>query len=235
MSNRNIDPAHGFVGGLLVAVGILFLLNNLDVLDFVIPDYVFSFPSILIIIGLLLLLSRTKKTAGYIFLAVGGVWMIARIVPWFSFGDIVLPMIFVTIGLVIILKNRRNMVRYSSDGSPEHTTDIIDDVSIFGGGKKIFRSNRFRGGSATAIFGGSDIDLRQCQLSPGDNIIDVFYLFGGTDFIVPENWDTRIEAVSIFGSFSNRKKTMPEKEVEAENRLVIKGLVLFGGGEIKYF
>jgi predicted membrane protein len=74
------------------------------------------------------------------------------------------------------------------------------------------------------------------KLAPGRQYIDVFAMFGGTTLIVPEAWNIKVRVVSIFGGFSDKHKiTKSEKENSSDNILIIKGLVIFGGGEIKSF
>jgi hypothetical protein len=61
-------------------------------------------------------------------------------------------------------------------------------------------------------------------------------MFGGTTILVPEGWDIKIKVVSILGGFSDKHKgKISDKENTNDNKLVIKGLVIFGGGEIKSF
>ena len=87
-----------------------------------------------------------------------------------------------------------------------------------------------------AIFGGSNFNMTRAKLAPGKNYIDVFVVFGGMKFVVPEDWNIKIEVVSIFGGMSDKHRThIPEGMSHSEGQLIIKGFVLFGGGEIKSF
>lgn len=64
--------------------------------------------------------------------------------------------------------------------------DVLEEVSVFGGNKKIINSKNFpSGGNITIIFGGSEIFLRDCELSDGENVFDLFVIFGGCDLTVP--------------------------------------------------
>ena len=64
-------------------------------------------------------------------------------------------------------------------------------------------------------------------------VIDVFTLFGGTKIIVPESWNVKSDAISILGSLSDKRVIHPN-QTEGKT-LVIKGLVMLGGVEIKSF
>jgi len=81
-----------------------------------------------------------------------------------------------------------------------------------------------------AVFGGSKIDLTNATLSSNTNEIEIVVVFGGTELIVPSDWNIRIEVFNIFGGFSD--KTSPS-QVDLNKTLIIKGVAVFGGGEIK--
>jgi predicted membrane protein len=77
--------------------------------------------------------------------------------------------------------------------------------------------------------------MLKAQLEPGTNVIDVFCLFGGTKLIIPEDWNVKIRVTSIFGGFSDKRHIMPETRISEETQLVITGLTMFGGGDIKSY
>ena len=112
---------------------------------------------------------------------------------------------------------------------------MIDDISIFGGGSKIISSDNFRGGNVTAIFGGSEINLTGCKLAEGDQIIDVLLIFGGTTIVVPKDWNVIVNVTSILGGFSDKSIRDPNIIPDQSRTLHVKGLAMFGGGEVKNY
>ncbi len=146
----------------------------------------------------------------------------------YRFDDLLWPMILIVCGLYFI--TRRSWAR-SRRGSSDN--NYLDEVAIFGGIDRIISSDKFNGGKVTTIFGGTDINLQDAKLSDDENVIDVFTLFGGTDFIVPPTWNVKIKVFSIFGAFSDNRKTAIGTEKDQSKELVLKGFVCFGGGEIK--
>jgi len=106
-------------------------------------------------------------------------------------------------------------------------------VAIFGGGEKIITSNNFRGGKLTAIFGGVDLILLNAQLAQGSHQLEVFAMFGGWTLRIPSNWHVKSEVVAIFGGVSDKRYIGPDTVKDNTRQLVIKGFVMFGGGEIK--
>ena len=66
-------------------------------------------------------------------------------------------------------------------------------------------------------------------------LLDVFFVFGGTKIVAPADWKIKIDVVSIFGGFSDKRSNYPADTNNSEKVLFIKGMTVFGGGEIKNF
>lgn len=244
MNNKNSNTTARLIAGLiLIVLGGLFLLDNYGIIYFSLPNFLFHWEYILIAIGLFILATSNNKTAGIILIAIG----VFNLFPEFW------PLILVGLGIYIILKrnNSKSKISPSSnlgEGSTQNNftsqsggtsaesalQDSIDDVSIFGGGTKNFSSKNFTGGKMTAIFGGSDVHLENCTLAHGRNELDLFVMFGGYEIYVPQDWNVVVDVIPIFGGFSDKRMKDPNRVYEDDKILVIKGMVLFGGGEIKY-
>lgn len=215
------------IGLALVIIGGLFLLDNFDVIYFDLPYWVFRWQSILIIIGLILLANSKNNTAGYILITIG-------IIGWYPE---IWPVILIIIGFYILYRRREHTPKSNDQADSSYSEsskdDFLNDVSIFGGGKKIITSENFKGGKITAIFGGSEIDMYGSKLAEGTHILDVFAMFGGTDILMHPDWNVKIDVVPIFGGFSDKRRKDPNQVPDPEKKLIIKGLVLFGGGNLK--
>jgi predicted membrane protein len=251
IENRSKTNGRIVLGFILLIIGILFLLDNLNYLYFDIPHIIFSFPAILIIVGILILVNSEKKGLGVLFIIIGAIWLLPRIFPWISInGGIIFSILVIALGIYILTK-RRGVSRYnynvnkrSSTGQTDASdtaagysqeTDRIDDVAIFGGGHKLISSDNFQGGNITAIFGGSEIDLTRCKMAPGKHILEVTAIFGGTTLIVPKEWNIVINVLPLFGGFSHKGMRGPNVVINPESTLIIKGVVIMGGGEIKTY
>ena len=235
--NKNTVDKRVLLGGILIVLGGLFLLNTMNVLDFRFTNVVFSWPFIMLVIGLFVLVNTEKKFLGGVLTGIGALFLIPRIFPEIDYdGGIIIPIFFIILGIYIILKKRKvdSGSIFNSDTSSLNR-DKIDDVSIFGGGTKIISSSNFQGGNITAIFGGSEINLINCQLAEGDNVLDVLCVFGGTTIILPKEWDVVINVTSILGGFSNKAIRNPSVVIDQSRTLHIKGLAMFGGGEVKTY
>ncbi len=233
--NINRTDKRVIFGSILILIGGLFLLNSLSIIDFRFSRIIFSWPFFLLIIGFFILVNTSKKVLGGILSGVGAFLLLPRIFPDLYFdGSVVFPVILIAFGLYILLNRaRQKQESLRNDGSIKK--DTIDDVAVFGGGSKIIYSDNFKGGNITAIFGGSEINLMSCKLAEGENVLDVLMVFGGTTVIVPKEWNVVINVTSILGGFSNKSVRNPNLVVDQSRTLVIKGLALFGGGEVKTY
>ena len=251
VENRSRSNSRYVLGFILLIIGVLFLLDNLNYLYFDIPHVIFSFPTILIIVGILILVNSEKKGVGVIFVVIGGLWLLPRIFPFIAInGGIIFSVLIIALGIYILTK-RRGYAGYhhninqgsgsegsgtaNSSGEFVKDTDRIDDVAIFGGGHKFISSDNFQGGNVTAIFGGSELDLTRCKLAPGQNVLEVTAIFGGTTLIVPKEWNVVINVIPLFGGFSHKGMRGPNVVIDPESTLIIKGVVIMGGGEIKTY
>jgi hypothetical protein len=137
--------------------------------------------------------------------------------------------------------NKRNSYTNRSDsdqsesegGYKKYYTDRFKDLSILWGTKKMISSNNFKGGKTASIFGYSEIDLTNCKLDNESVVIDILGIFGGSTLIVPKEWNVVLDVFSLFSGFSSKIRRTPETKVDMEKTLIIKGLVLFGYGEVK--
>lgn len=83
-----------------------------------------------------------------------------------------------------------------------------------------------------AIFGGSDIDLREVSFPPGGLTINVVAMFGGVDIIVPEGINVEVSGAGIFGAFEGRKRT--SQPIPGAPTVKIDGVAVFGGVDVKF-
>jgi predicted membrane protein len=217
---------HGrvIIGILLIILGALFVLRNYNILDF--PYEYFTWEYFFILIGLLFFFLSRNKTAGVVLMAIGLFNLIPEL--W--------PLLLVLIGLYIIFGRKGNF-RHSTEsaeaGQLKNSNDYVESISIFGGSSKIVNSDNFKGGNIVSIFGGSEINLTNSKLAEGENNIEITAVFGGTTLIVPSDWNVELDVLPIFGGFGDKRMKDPNKKIQEGRKLLIKGIVLFGGGEIK--
>ena len=112
-----------------------------------------------------------------------------------------------------------------------NTDEYIEDVAVFSGSERVISTDSFKGGNVTAVFGGSSFDFTNSQLADGKHELEMSIIFGGSKLKVPSDWNVRIEVISVFGGFVDKR--LNNKNVSDNSKvLVIKGVAVFGGGEI---
>jgi len=235
MENKSTDKKL-IIGIILMLAGGLLLLDTFNITQLPIKHYIFSWKTLLIGIGVVLLATKEKATAGYVLIGLGVVFWLPSLLNYsIALSQIALPAVLIGVGvLVITRRGGHNRPRASFKNSTEDSTDYIDDVSILGGGTKIIQSNNFKGGDITAIFGGSEFSFKDAEMSPEGCTIDVFTMFGGSKLIIPDSWIVKSDMISIFGGFNDKRAIRPDDNDPAKI-LYLKGAVIFGGIEIKSF
>lgn len=222
----NSDRKSLFIGVIFIVIGAVWALDNVEIIPWQIRHFVFNWENILIAIGAYLLITRENTKIGAILLALG---VFFALDDWF---DIYVslwnlwPLALVFIGIYLIGRNKSAEETFGD----ENEKDTIDDTAIFSGGDKIITSHDFKGGTLTAIFGGSNIDLTTSKIDSKPAFIDVFFMFGGSKVRVPQDWQVQFKVTNLFGGISD-KRHFAENSA-SDKKLIIKGLILFGGSEI---
>jgi predicted membrane protein len=223
---------HGraIIGLLLIILGGLFVLHNYEIIN--LPENFLTWEYFFMLGGVLFFFLSRNKIAGIVFISIG----------LFNLYPELWPLILIMIGAYIIfgrkgLHRHKQDISISSSGSgtsePAQSSDLIESTSIFGGGSKVLFTDNFKGGNIVSIFGGSEINLVNCKMAPGLNVLEITALFGGTTLMVPADWRVEIDVLPLFGGFGDNRKKDPGKDIKQDATLLIKGIVLFGGGEIK--
>ena len=233
--HHHLEHNRAIIGVILVIAGLFLVLRNTGIFPDMIDNVVFSWPMLLVTIGLIMTIgSSGNRTSGIIIMAVGAFFLIPRIFSeTFHVYNLFWPSIFIIVGVIFIFSKRRGWNSVSTSAAVGD--DYIDYVNVFSGGERQIVSQNFRGGKVTAIFGGSEIDLTRANLAPGRSELELACIFGGATIIVPDEWFVTIEVTPVLGGFGDSRKLNPGRTVDTTKQLVIKGAVIFGGGEVKSF
>lgn len=211
-------------GIFIVVIGVVLLLFNMRLIPYELY-FLKSWQMLLIAIGVFNFLNG-KRTPAIILVSVGTFFLLEEFGPY-DLRDF-WPVIIILVGVAFIFRHKKAQ----SEGGSDNNEHFFDDVNIFGGGDKQFTSQDLEGGRVINIFGGSTIDLRESFPRGGGPIeIEVFTMFGGCELVVRDDWNVKIEAVSIFGGFSDERRAPVVNEDSPT--IVIKGFTMFGAGELK--
>ncbi len=232
------------LGIFVVAIGGLLLIDNVF-LD--LPNWLFKWHTFLVALGLFIGFRNNWKDSSWIILVgIGGFFTARKILPDLNFMSVVFPVALLGLGLYLILKNdRKKQKNYenfpipdaNSDG-PQNPDDFapenyIESVNVFGGSQQVIYSKNFKGGEIIAVFGGCDVNLTQADFT-GVAKLEVVAVFGGAKIIVPNGWEVKSEVTSILGGVSDKRPIHPLPEGQRK-LLIIEGLAMFGGVDIKTY
>jgi len=102
------NNSKNIIGGIIILIGILLLLKNLD-LDFFFPSWIFGWYMILIIIGLVIgVNSNFQKKSSIILIAVGLAFLARRIMHT-DFGGIIFPILIIGLGAYFIMGRKKGL------------------------------------------------------------------------------------------------------------------------------
>lgn len=223
-----------YMGVIFIAVGMLLILQRLNIIPWDLADALISWQMLLIAIGAISILNGNRGW-GVVLVGVGGFFLITEYVDIpHEIRRLYWPALLVLVG-VALLNRQRSCKNDLRGGTTEKTFDNFDDFVIFGGREIFINSQDLKGGRSMSIFGGIEYDLRKAQLSPQGAVIDCTCIFGGTGLKVPLDWNVRNEVTTIFGAFTDKRgDTFMQATLDPSKTVVIKGLTIFGGVEIKY-
>ena len=216
-------------GVAIIVAGLVLTLDNLGLIEA--HTILKLWPLVLVAMGVAKLRQdRNSGGLGGWFLVLGGTFLLLFTFARGHLADALGPMLVVALGILIVVK----ALKQNRGVPPElaRSEDFLQGTAIFGGFKRRVLTQAFKGGELTAIFGGYEVDLRQAALESGQARIDVFVLFGGGEIRVPEGWEVSNRATAMFGALNDSTHHGPSTQ-EYRPRLVVTGLILFGGTEVK--
>lgn len=144
-------------------------------------------------------------------------------------GKLIVPIIFVVIGLSIIfsgsLRGRRpTQAEYSrlKEGNRHYT-------ATFSGQNITCDNEVFEGANLDAVFGSVTLRLDQAIINE-DVVINCNATFGGIEIILPYDVNVKVSSTPVFGGVSNRRRNPANA---AAPTVFINATSMFGGVEIR--
>ncbi len=234
---RNQNSSRLILGLLFVFIGALLLLRLTNVnLPFDLPYFLFTWPMILVVLGVFFFFSRDNKTTGLILFAIGTIFLL-KFEFNISMSDIfqyAIPVVLVIAGVALLFPRHTRKKKQLFNKKISHTDNNLEAVHIFSGGSRVIKSENFQGGEVVCIFAGAEVYFKDTILAKGVNELHVTSIFGGCEISVPDDWTIRTDTTSIFsGVDDKRHKAGSSIQPDPEKNLTIKGTLLFSGLEIK--
>ena len=249
-SRLNLTPQF-IVGVCLILFGVLLTLDRLQIADA--GTTLRYWPIALIALGGWIVAERGltgRSFPGYVMIGIGSLLLLNSFgVVRVRFWELFWPLVIVFLGTRLIMQTpdrRRERHRLRSmdasqpGSSPASSTSdgTISMMSVLGGAQRTSNDKPFRGGDITSIIGGTQLDLRQATIEPGQEaVINVFAMMGGHEIWVPSGWTVVSEVMPILGGIEDKRlppiDAAARSSTEGVPRLVLRGVVLLGGLVIK--
>ena len=221
------------LGVLVIVMGLLFLLDNLDILDM--HRAISFWPMVFIIAGVVKLYD-TETRGGQLLGAclVGlGVLIILDRMDIIDFNVRTMwPLFFIGFGIYTIYRARTGRRLIQIDGVKGEQDlkgeGVVDIMAVLGGFERRVYTPAFRGGEITAIMGGCALDLRNSSIE-GEAVVNVFAFWGGVTMKVPPDWTVVLNGTPIMGGFEEKTARPPDNS----KRLIVQGYAIMGGVEVR--
>ena len=220
----------------IIALGALFLLDNLGILRFY--DVFRYWPAILIALGVVRLVDSRGSgsfVAGGLLAGIGALLLLDNlgliVFDWRVFW----PAILIALGILMLLRTTQwSQHRQDDTGAPGQASPqqpgMLNIYAMFNGVERRIDSQDFRGGQIHAMFGGVEIDLRSAAMAEAQATLDANATFGGVDIRIPASWLVETRGTAVFGGFTD--ETIPPSADPAAPpppKLILTGYAMFGG------
>jgi len=220
-------------GGILVLIGLAFLLDHLGIISIGNPFRLW--PAAIVLVGLLNFISR-RRAWGALLMFAGVILQLNELgITHFGWNQL-WPMLLIALGFFVFWgslewRHKPNPSE-SREGDPRKT---LNEAVVFGGLERRMTSQDFQGGDVTAIFGGVELDMTEASMQAKEATLAITAIFGGVEIRVPPNWQVAFRGAPIFGGIEDKTRTARVEDPANSNLkvLVITGAVIFGGLEIK--
>ena len=203
----------------------------MGLLDVEYKNILFTWQMLLIAAGFINVFGKSSRLFGIILMAVGTFFILPKFMTLpDNFTATFWPLLVVIAGLLIVFFS---VTKFKRIGHVQQSKsdEIIDDVLVFSGTERILTTESFRGGKSVNVFGGSSYNMSRCKLAEGTHVLEVVCVFGGTKIMVPSHWNVKVEVSSVLGGFED-KRTFGADPINTDSTLIIRGVAVFGGGEL---
>lgn len=249
-SQKKRSGRKSFFGLFVIFLGAWWLLRRIRPEE--VPDWILTWPVLVIALGFVTLLSHGFRNAGaYILMFIGSFFLFRDYLAFPSGIDVyILPGLVMLLGLLILFKpkkkGRRGWGRRYENGkriesnacSIDKEAEIenaeqLDTLAVFSAVKKDIISKEFKGGEITAVMGGVELNFRTADIDD-KAVIDLTLVMGGLKIIVPNHWDVQVNSTNIAGGVED-KRSYHLPEGQPTKTLYINGTIVLGGIEINSY
>jgi hypothetical protein len=246
----NITPQL-VLGSLMIVFGVLLTLDRMELIDA--ARTLRFWPVVLIALGSWLVFERGpsgRSFSGYALIIFGCLLLLNSLgIARVRFWELFWPALIILVGARLVMQTSgfrvprpglHTSAAGQSDGASSAAKEgTVNMFSVMGSHQRASTDKPFRGGEVTTIVGGTQLDLRQAEIAPGDEaVVSVFVFMGGHEVWVPPGWTVVNDVMPVLGGVEDKRLPPVVNQAAAvvngpAPRLVIRGVVALGGLAIK--
>ena len=231
-----------FFGALIVAIGILFLLNSTGVTE--LDGLLDWWPSLIILYGAWRLIANRFRSLflPILLIAIGGFFQLGELGFDIDLSDY-WPVTLIAVGILILAggMGRRNRSRRRSTTGPNSSTIIDHDVSyssavddatldaVVGSQNRII-SGDFQSGNINVVMGNGTLDMRDARIVAKPASLEVSVVMGEVKVRVPADWNVQIANSATMGEAKDSRPGQPDDGDSPD--LIVSGSVTMGNLQI---
>ncbi len=219
---NNPSLARLLAGAGVIGIGVLALLDNVNLYNFS-GLWQTWWPVLLIAAGIIMYIGNRNELAWSGIVTLAGVAFLLNNLDVLDFNVLSLfwPIVIILVGWSILRQGYRKTSIQTGDDNY---------FAMMSGAESRNTSKDYKGGKATAIMGGVELDLRDAVIKKSATL-EVFTLMGGVSVRVPRGWVVKSQTAVFLGGVENKA----DNDTKADSPiLTIVGNVMLGGVEIKY-
>ena len=197
------------IGLILIIIGVIIGLNAFHITN--IDLFFDGWWTLFIIVPCFFGLFKDQDKTGNIIGLIVGIYLLLYCQGLINFQfawKLVVPVIFVLIGLKMIFKDTFNKKKPHQN---------------------IYDNQLYTGGNYDVSFGSMTLDLRKANFE-SETIINISTSFAGVDLYLPEDVNLQIESSSFFGGVDRHQRTNKESNTKI---VILKAHCVFGGVNIR--
>ncbi|MXY46006.1 MAG: hypothetical protein F4Y44_03275 [Chloroflexi bacterium] len=231
-------------GIIVIAVGLLFLLNSSGVADF--SNFLKWWPSLIILFGIWRFIASgfRSRFLPILLIAIGAFLQVGELgldIDWGRYW----PVILIAVGILIFaggMRGRRRRRNRSNQNRSHNASTIIDiDVSAssdaeddtlhaVAGSQDRIISGDFRDGSINIVMGNGNLDMRDAVIVDKPATLEVSIVMGEVKIRVPRDWNVQIANSATMGEAKDARNSSPSAANAPD--LIISGSVVMGSLKI---
>jgi predicted membrane protein len=238
-------------GIFVIIAGLVYMFKQMG---YLIPDWFFTWPTILIALGIIALVKNNFRSAtGLILILIGSLFIASYAFPEFTIIHYKIPIILFIIGIILIFKPKNKCRDYGKFGYQKHRfdhknysgggkgeySDMVENSNedyifvnnVFAGTEKNIFSKDFKGGEIKNTFSGCKLNLMQAEIVT-EAVLTIKQQFGGVKLVIPPNWVIKSDIECVFAGVEDKRQLLNVNDAAQKKTLILTGHIFMSGIEI---